>query len=113
VGYVIDFDDNYTVRSVHSSTTAAASFTTLQDCSTTALHAWLTSVTTTALIGTIHTHTHSLALLQCIQGSGAGAEDCLFVNVAAPANAMPGAKLPVLFWIHGGGGWRCVHQPVE
>jgi hypothetical protein len=37
VGYVIDFDDNYTVRSVHSSTTAAASFATLQDCSTTAL----------------------------------------------------------------------------
>ncbi|KAK3690451.1 carboxylesterase [Podospora appendiculata] len=29
-----------------------------------------------------------------------GNEDCLFLNVFAPANA---TKLPVLFWIHGGG----------
>jgi para-nitrobenzyl esterase len=29
-------------------------------------------------------------------------EDCLYLNVWAPANA-PKAKLPVLFWIHGGG----------
>jgi para-nitrobenzyl esterase len=30
-------------------------------------------------------------------------EDCLFVNVWSPANATPGAKLPVMFWIYGGG----------
>lgn len=30
-------------------------------------------------------------------------EDCLYLNVWAPANAKPGAKLPVMFWIYGGG----------
>jgi para-nitrobenzyl esterase len=30
-------------------------------------------------------------------------EDCLVLNVWRPADAAPGAKLPVLFWIHGGG----------
>ncbi len=29
-------------------------------------------------------------------------EDCLFLNVWRPANAAPGAKLPVIVWIHGG-----------
>jgi para-nitrobenzyl esterase len=31
------------------------------------------------------------------------AEDCLFLNVWKPAAAKPGAKLPVMVWIHGGG----------
>jgi para-nitrobenzyl esterase len=31
-----------------------------------------------------------------------GSEDCLYLNVYAPANAAPRAKLPVMFWIHGG-----------
>lgn len=31
------------------------------------------------------------------------AEDCLFLNVWRPANAQPGAKLPVMVFIHGGG----------
>ena len=30
-------------------------------------------------------------------------EDCLFLNVYTPADAKTGAKLPVMFWIHGGG----------
>lgn len=30
-------------------------------------------------------------------------EDCLFLNVYAPANATPKSNLPVMFWIHGGG----------
>lgn len=30
-------------------------------------------------------------------------EDCLFLNVYAPANAKANSKLPVMFWIHGGG----------
>jgi para-nitrobenzyl esterase len=30
-------------------------------------------------------------------------EDCLFLNVWKPASAAPGAKLPVMVWIHGGG----------
>ena len=30
-------------------------------------------------------------------------EDCLFLNVYAPAGAKAKSKLPVMFWIHGGG----------
>ena len=30
-------------------------------------------------------------------------EDCLFLNVYAPAGATATSKLPVMFWIHGGG----------
>jgi para-nitrobenzyl esterase len=30
-------------------------------------------------------------------------EDCLFLNVYAPADAKANSKLPVMFWIHGGG----------
>ncbi len=30
-------------------------------------------------------------------------EDCLTLNVWTPANAMPASKLPVMFWIYGGG----------
>jgi para-nitrobenzyl esterase len=30
-------------------------------------------------------------------------EDCLFLNIYAPAKAKPSAKLPVMVWIHGGG----------
>jgi para-nitrobenzyl esterase len=30
-------------------------------------------------------------------------EDCLYLNVFAPADATPKGKLPVMFWIHGGG----------
>jgi para-nitrobenzyl esterase len=49
---------------------------------------------------------------RCVQGSvfddmvfrDAGAsEDCLFLNVYAPAKAKTKSKLPVMFWIHGGG----------
>ncbi len=34
---------------------------------------------------------------------GDASEDCLFLNVYAPATASSGSKLPVMFWIHGGG----------
>ena len=30
-------------------------------------------------------------------------EDCLYLNVYVPANAKSNSKLPVMFWIHGGG----------
>lgn len=30
-------------------------------------------------------------------------EDCLFLNVFVPANVKSDEKLPVMFWIHGGG----------
>jgi para-nitrobenzyl esterase len=30
-------------------------------------------------------------------------EDCLYLNVYAPANAKAKSNLPVMFWIHGGG----------
>src|SRR5580765_7659143 len=33
----------------------------------------------------------------------APSEDCLFLNVWSPASVAPGAKLPVMFWIYGGG----------
>ncbi|KAF7432971.1 hypothetical protein PC9H_004915 [Pleurotus ostreatus] len=46
----------------------------------------------------------------CVQGTtgggdagGAGSEDCLKVNIYAPVGAKRGSKLPVLFYIHGGG----------
>ncbi|MFM8356403.1 MAG: carboxylesterase family protein, partial [Gammaproteobacteria bacterium] len=45
----------------------------------------------------------------CLQTAVAGqpalatSEDCLSLNVWAPADARPGAKLPVMVWIHGGG----------
>lgn len=29
-------------------------------------------------------------------------EDCLYLNVHTPANVRPGAKLPVMVWVHGG-----------
>ena len=34
--------------------------------------------------------------------SATSSEDCLFVNVWRPAGATPGARLPVMVWIHGG-----------
>jgi para-nitrobenzyl esterase len=34
---------------------------------------------------------------------GDPSEDCLFLNVYAPAEAKSKSKLPVMFWIHGGG----------
>ena len=34
--------------------------------------------------------------------SKTSSEDCLFLNVWRPAPAAPGAKLPVMVWIHGG-----------
>src|SRR3974390_1631264 len=35
--------------------------------------------------------------------SPAPSEDCLFINVWKPTGAVSGAKLPVMFWIYGGG----------
>ena len=37
-----------------------------------------------------------------MQQGGQQEEDCLFINVVRPAGARPGAKLPVMVWIHGG-----------
>jgi para-nitrobenzyl esterase len=34
---------------------------------------------------------------------GVESEDCLFLNVYAPADSTSKSKLPVMFWIHGGG----------
>jgi para-nitrobenzyl esterase len=37
------------------------------------------------------------------QDAAGAKEDCLFLNVYAPADATGKSKLPVMFWIHGGG----------
>jgi para-nitrobenzyl esterase len=36
-------------------------------------------------------------------GARVPSEDCLYMNVWRPASAAPGAKLPVMVWIYGGG----------
>ena len=38
-----------------------------------------------------------------VPGSGRQSEDCLTLNVYAPADAHPGDRLPVMVWIYGGG----------
>jgi para-nitrobenzyl esterase len=40
--------------------------------------------------------------LGTVFGKASTNENCLFLNVFTPANAKPSAKLPVMFWIHGG-----------
>ncbi|XP_049779935.1 cholinesterase-like isoform X1 [Schistocerca cancellata] len=39
----------------------------------------------------------------CVQESGTGSEDCLYLNVYVPGVPEEGAQLPVMFWIYGGG----------
>ncbi|XP_049807726.1 venom carboxylesterase-6-like [Schistocerca nitens] len=39
----------------------------------------------------------------CVQEDGSGSEDCLYLNVYVPGVPEEGAKLPVMFWVHGGG----------
>jgi carboxylesterase type B len=50
----------------------------------------------TNVLGTIL----NLPLLQTVTNAG---EDCLTINVQRPASTKADAKLPVLFWIYGGG----------
>ncbi|MDG2272617.1 MAG: carboxylesterase family protein, partial [Halioglobus sp.] len=39
-----------------------------------------------------------------VDGEGVvGSEDCLYLDIMAPAQATSAAPLPVMFWIHGGG----------
>lgn len=42
------------------------------------------------------------AALSSTNGPRSEAEDCLYLNVQRPAGVRAGARLPVLFWIHGG-----------
>src|SRR6185295_18336204 len=43
------------------------------------------------------------AQLENSNGPRSETEDCLYLSVYRPVGARRGAKLPVLFWIHGGG----------
>jgi para-nitrobenzyl esterase len=43
------------------------------------------------------------AQLENSNGPRSESEDCLYLSIYKPAGALRGAKLPVLFWIHGGG----------
>jgi para-nitrobenzyl esterase len=45
----------------------------------------------------------SLSGVDAEQGQVVGDEDCLSLNIWAPKAAMTGKKLPVMYWIHGGG----------
>lgn len=45
----------------------------------------------------------ALGTLPKISTQGEQSEDCLLLNVQAPARALEGHRLPVLVWIHGGG----------
>ncbi|XP_046994911.1 juvenile hormone esterase-like [Schistocerca americana] len=38
----------------------------------------------------------------CVQNTGDGSEDCLYLNVYVPGVPEQGAGLPVMFWVHGG-----------
>eukprot|EP00727_Mastigamoeba_balamuthi_P005150 m51a1_g14633 hypothetical protein (1782) ;mRNA; r:25784-37177 len=49
------------------------------------------------------THSRGISCPQFGSKGLFGTEDCLTLNVFAPANATGSALLPVLFWIHGGG----------
>ena len=49
-------------------------------------------------------HCAQVAVFQDMIFPDAGpSEDCLYLNVYSPANATGRSKLPVMFWIHGGG----------
>ncbi|XP_049778175.1 cholinesterase-like [Schistocerca cancellata] len=39
----------------------------------------------------------------CVQETGEGSEDCLYLNVYVPGLPQEGSGLPVLFYVHGGG----------
>ena len=38
-----------------------------------------------------------------VKNNQATSEDCLYLDIYTPRNARPGDKLPVVFWMHGGG----------
>lgn len=39
-------------------------------------------------------------------------EDCLNLNIIRPNDTVPGSKLPVMFWIHGGSFWEGANQEI-
>ena len=45
----------------------------------------------------------SVSLDRGTKGEFTGSEDCLYLNVFSPKNLAMNKKLPVMFWIHGGG----------
>lgn len=65
--------------------------------------AWLDPRAATEFAPPCPQFANGLSLSRMKPGTLIGSEDCLFLNVFAPAQIAPGADLPVMVFIHGGG----------
>ena len=64
---------------------------------------WMTPRETTRFGAVCPQFASALSSSNAEPGTLVGSEDCLYLNVFAPAGIQAGAELPVMFFIHGGG----------